>query len=151
MQCESLKRFVHFWKKMKYGELKQRKTMQRLHLGKGNERPQYGEVLLAQLRRLWALRCVSTIRGFSMLLVSLSAWPKSGTVVPHCDFQKVSLRIGLYKGSFLYVHPRNACRRAPPRNRRNTMQACAQLNLYYYLQIGRALKPQAVSLKNGSF
>lgn len=125
--------------------------MQELHLGKGNERAQYGEVLLAQLRRVRTLRSMSTIRRCTMLLVTLSAWPKSGTVVPHCDFQKVSLEIGLYKGSFLYTHPRSACRRAPPRNRCNTMQACVQLNLYYYLQIGRAIKPQAVSLENGSF
>ena len=151
MQCESLRRFVHFWKKMKYGKLKQRKTMQRLHLGKGNERPQYGEVLLAQLRRLWTIRRVSTIRGCTMLLVSLSVWPKSGTVVPHCDFQKVSLRIGLYKGSFLYTHPRSACRRAPPRKKTKKAKAPFRLCLYYKLQIGRALKPQAVSLKNGSF
>lgn len=105
--------------------------MQGLHLGKGNERPQYGEVLLAQLRRLRTLRSMLPVRRCSMLLVSLSVWPKSGTVVPHCDFQKVSLEIGLYKGGFLYVHPRSACRRAPPRNRRNTMQACAQLKLYH--------------------
>lgn len=125
--------------------------MQGLHLGEGNERAQYGEVLLAQLRRVRTLRSMSTIRRCTMLLVTLSAWPKSGTVVPHCDFQKVSLEIGLYKGSFLYTHPRSACRRAPPRNRCNTMQACAQLNLYYYLQIGRAFIPQAVSIENGSF
>lgn len=125
--------------------------MQGLHLGKGNERAQYGEVLLAQIRRLRTIRRVSTIRGCTMLLVSLSVWPKSGTVVPHRVFQKVIRLIGLYKGGFLYVHPRSAGMRAPPRNRCNTMQACAQLNLYYYLQIGRAIKPQAVFLKNGSF
>ncbi len=125
--------------------------MQGLHLGKGNERPQYGPVLLAQLRRLRTLYRVSTIRRCSMLLVTLSAWPKSGTVVPHCDFQKVSLRISLYKGSFLYTHPRSACRRAPPRNRCITIPVLAQLILYYFPQIGRALNPQAVSLKNGSF
>lgn len=151
MQCESLKRFVHFWKKMKYGKLKQRKTMQRLHLGKGNKRPQYGEVLLAQLRRLRTIRRMSTIRGCTMFLVSLSAWPKSGTVVPHCDFQKVIPEIGLYKGSFLYTHPRSACRRAPPRKRTLAAKTSVWFNLYYKLQIGRALKPQAVSLKNGSF
>lgn len=125
--------------------------MQELCLGKGNKRPQYGEVLLAQLRRVRTLRRMLPVRGCTMLLVSLSVWPKSGTVVPHRDFQKVIRLIGLNKGSFLYVHPRNACRRAPPRNRCNTMQACVQFNLYYYLQIGRAFKPQAVSLENGSF
>lgn len=125
--------------------------MQELCMGKGNERAQYGEVLLAQLRRVRTLRSMSTIRRCTMLLVSLSVWPKSGTVVPHRVFQKVIRLIGLYKGGFLYTHPRSACRRAPPRNRCNTMQACAQLNLYYYLQIGRAFIPQAVSLENGSF
>lgn len=125
--------------------------MQELCMGKGNERPQYGEVLLAQLRRVRTLRRMLPVRRCSMLLVTLSVWPKSGTVVPHCDFQKVSLRIGLYKGSFLYTHPRSACRRAPPRNRCITMQVLAQLNLYYYPQIGRAKIPQAVSLENGSF
>lgn len=136
---------------MKYGKLSRRKAMQELYLGKGNERPQYGEVLLAQLRRVRTLRRMLPVRRCSMLLVTQSVWPKSGTVVPHCVFQKVIRLIGLYKGGFLYVHPRSACRRAPPRNRCNTMQVPAQLNLYYYLQIGRAIKPQAVSLKNGSF
>lgn len=120
--------------------------MQKLCLGKGNKRPQYGEVLLAQLRRLRTLRSMSAIRRCTMLLVTQSGWPKSGTVVPHCDFQKVSLEIGLYKGSFLYTHPRSACRRAPPRNRCITIQVPAQLNLYYSLEIGRAKIPLAVSL-----
>ena len=125
--------------------------MQTMHLGKGNERPQYGEVLLAQLRRLRTLSRMCTVRRYSMLLVTLSVWQKSGTVVPHCDFQKVSLRIGLYKGGFLYTHPRSACMRAPPRNWYNTIMVPTQLISYYFLQIGRAFKPQAVSLENGSF
>lgn len=120
--------------------------MQKLCMGKGNKRPQYGEVLLAQLRRVRTLRGVLPVRGCSMLLVTQSVWPKSGTVVPHCDFQKVSLRIGLYKGGFLYTHPRSACRRAPPRNRCNTNEVPTQLDLYYSLEIGRAKIPLAVSL-----
>lgn len=125
--------------------------MQTMHLGKGNKRPQYGSVLLAQLRRLRTIHRVSAIRRCSVFLVTLSAWPNSGTVVPHCDFQKVSLRIGLYKGSFLYAHPRSACRRAPPRKWSNTIMVPAQLTLYYSLEIGRAKIPLAVSVKNGSF
>lgn len=116
---------------MKYGKLSRRKAMQELYLGKGNERPQYGEVLLAQLRRVRTLRSVLPVRRCSMLLVTLSVWPKSGTVVPHCDFQKVIRLIGLYKGGFLYVRPRSAGMRAPPRNGCITMQVPAQLNLYY--------------------
>lgn len=122
-----------------------------MHLGKGNERPQYGEMLLAQLRRIRTIRRVRSVRGYSLFLVSLSAWPKSGTVVPHCVFQKVIREIGLYKGGFLYVRPRSACRRAPPRNGCITIKVPTQLKSYYFLQIGRAFKPQAVSLKNGSF
>lgn len=125
--------------------------MQTMHLGKGNERPQYGEVLLAQLRRLRTLSRMCTVRRYSMLLVTLSVWQKSGTVVPHCDFQKVSLRIGLYKGGFLYTHPRSACMRAPPRKWTLAAKQLVRFHLYYFLQIGRAFKPQAVSLKNGSF
>lgn len=125
--------------------------MQELYLGKGNERPQHGEMLLAQLRRLWTLSGMCTVRRCSVFLVTLSVWPESGTVVPHCDFQKVIPGIGLYKGSFLYMHPRSACRRAPPRNRCITIEVPTQLISYYFLQIGRAFKPQAVSLKNGSF
>lgn len=150
-QCESLKRFVRFWKRMKYGKLSRRKTMQKLYLGKGNERTQHGKVLLAQLRRLRTLRSVCTVRRYSLLLVTQTEWPKSGTVVPHCDFQKVIREIGLYKGIFLYTHSRSACMRAPPRKKtlktRVPMESCA----YYFFQIGRAFKPQAVSLKNGSF
>ena len=140
-QCESLKRFVRFWKKMKYGKLSRRKAMQKLYLGKGNERPQHGEVLLAQFRGVRTINRMCTVRRCSMLLVTLSEWPKSGTVVPHCDFQKVSLRIGLNKGGFLYTHPRSACRRAPPRNWCNTIMVPTQLKLYYSLESWQVLKP----------
>lgn len=125
--------------------------MQKLYLGKGNKRPQYGSLLLAQLRRLRTIRRMSAIRRCTMFLVTLSVWPKSGTVVPHCDFQKVSLRIGLYKGGFLYTHPRSACRRAPPCKWSNTTPVPTQLTLYYSPEIGRAKIPLAVSLENGSF
>lgn len=117
--------------------------MQKLYLGKGNKRPQYGSVLLAQLRRIWTIRRVSSIRGCSMLLVTLSVWPKSGTVVPHRVFQKVIREIGLYKGRFLYTHPRSACRRAPPPMGSITTMVPAQLTEYYILQSFRVLKPLA--------
>jgi hypothetical protein len=125
--------------------------MQTMHLGKGNERAQYGEVLLAQLRRLRTLSRVFPVRRYSMFLVTLSVWPKSGTVVPHCDFQKVIREIGLYKGIFLYTHSRSACMRAPPRKMTLAAKKLARLHLYYFLQIGRTYKPQAVFLKNSSF
>jgi hypothetical protein len=136
---------------MKYGKLSRRKTMQKLYLGKGNERTQHGKVLLAQLRRLRTLRSMCTVRRYSMLLVTQTEWPKSGTVVPHCDFQKVIREIGLYKGIFLYTHSRSACMRAPPHKMTLAAKQLARLHLYYFLQIGRTYKPQAVSLKNGSF
>ncbi len=120
-------------------------------MGKTDRRTFNGKVLLAKIRGLRTIFGMRYVRRYTMLLVTQSEWPESGTVVPHCDFQKVLPRIGLYKGGFLYVRPRNAPGRAPPCTLGNTIMVPTQLILYYSLELWQGLKPFAAFTLFGSF
>lgn len=125
--------------------------MPKLHLGEAYGLQQYGEVLLETFRGLRTICGVRYVRRYSMLLVTLSVRQISGTVVPHCDFQKVLPRIGLYKGGFLYVRSRNAQTRAPPCTLGNTFMVPTQLIVYYSMELWQRLDPLAASTLFGSF
>lgn len=101
--------------------------MQRLHLVTEDRRLKHDEMLLASVRGVQPFSGMLHVGRKSVLLVLQSEWQKCGAVVPHCDFQKVSPRMDLYKGSFLYVRTRNACRRAPPPMGSITTLVTAQL------------------------
>lgn len=117
--------------------------MQRLHLVTEDRRFKHDEMLLAPLRGVQPITGMLYVGQHTMLLVLQSAWQKCGAVVPHCDFQKVSPRMDLCKGSFLYVRTRRARLRAPPPMGSITTMVPTQLTEYYILQSFRVLKPLA--------